>query len=88
MKKILKLNGNEYASHFQFSIIEICEKVSAPKKVSYETPAIYNIKVRCITLDLEELYQISKWGKDEEAFDRLNAIKVDIRNIKKYYDSV
>ena len=37
---------------------------------------------------LEELYQISKWGKDEEAFDRLNAIKVDIRNIKKYYDSV
>ena len=38
--------------------------------------------------NLEELYQISKWGKDEEAFDRLNAIKVDIRNIKKYYDSV
>ena len=38
--------------------------------------------------NLEELYQISKWGKDEEAFDRLNTIKVDIRNIKKYYDSV
>ena len=38
--------------------------------------------------NLEELYQNSKWGKDEEAFDRLNAIKVDIRNIKKYYDSV
>ena len=38
--------------------------------------------------NLEELYQISKWGKDEEAFNRLNAIKVDIRNIKKYYDSV
>ena len=38
--------------------------------------------------NLEELYQISKWGKDEEGFDRLNTIKVDIRNIKKYYDSV
>ena len=38
--------------------------------------------------NLEELYQITKWGKDEEAFDRLNTIKVDIRNIKKYYDSV
>ena len=38
--------------------------------------------------NLEELYQISKWGKDEEAFNRLNTIKVDIRNIKKYYDSV
>jgi len=38
--------------------------------------------------NLEELYQISKWGKDEEAFNRLNAIKVDIRNIKKYYDSI
>jgi len=38
--------------------------------------------------NLEELYQISKWGKDEEAFDRLSTIKVDIRNIKKYYDSV
>ena len=25
--------------------------------------------------NLEELYQISKWGKDEEAFDRLNTIK-------------
>jgi chaperone required for assembly of F1-ATPase len=38
--------------------------------------------------NLEELYQISKWGKDEEAFNRLNAIKIDIKNIKKYYDSV
>lgn len=25
LKQILKLNGNEYASHFQFSIIEICD---------------------------------------------------------------
>ena len=38
--------------------------------------------------NLEELYQISKWGKDEEAFNRLNAIKIDIKNIKKYYDSI
>lgn len=35
---------------------------------------------------LEEIYQANLWGKDEEAFIRLNAISLDIKNVKNYYD--
>ena len=37
---------------------------------------------------LEEIYQSSLWGKDEEAFNRLHGISLDIRNVNKYYGSV
>lgn len=56
------------------SLALVNNKISAKKAFEYS--------------NLEELFQISKWGKDEEAFNRLSTIKVDIRNIKKYYDSV
>ena len=38
--------------------------------------------------NLEEIYQSSLWGKDEEAFTRLKAISLDIKNVKKYYDAI
>ena len=37
---------------------------------------------------LEELYQASIWGKDREAFERLNSIKLDIKCVKDYFDAV
>ena len=37
---------------------------------------------------LEELYQISIWGKDVEALDRLDSIKLDIKCVKDYFDSI
>ncbi len=37
---------------------------------------------------LEELYQASIWGKDDEAFTRLNSIKLDIKCVKDYFDSI
>jgi len=37
---------------------------------------------------LEELYQSSVWGKDEEAFKRLDSIKLDIKCVKDYFDAV
>ena len=77
-KNIFKLSAFYTLSQITKSIIIplalVNNKISAKKAFEYS--------------NLEELYQISKWGKDEEAFDRLNTIKVDIRNIKKYYDSV
>ena len=38
--------------------------------------------------NLEEIYQSSLWGKDEEAFTRLKAISIDIKNVKKYFDAI
>ena len=37
---------------------------------------------------LEELFQASIWGKDEEAYSRLNSIKLDIKLVKYYFDSI
>tara|TARA_B100000686_G_scaffold116504_1_gene123830 strand:- start:17937 stop:18641 length:705 start_codon:yes stop_codon:yes gene_type:complete len=37
---------------------------------------------------LEELYQSSIWGEDEEALERLNSIKLDIKLVKDYFDAV
>jgi len=37
---------------------------------------------------LEELYQSSIWGKDKEAFERLDSIKLDIKCVKDYFDAV
>ena len=37
---------------------------------------------------LEELFQASIWGKDEEAYERLNSIKLDIKCVKYYFDSI
>ena len=75
---IFRLSGIYTLSQITKSIIIslalVNNKISAKKAFEYS--------------NLEELYQISKWGKDEEAFNRLSTIKVDIRNIKKNYDSV
>ena len=38
--------------------------------------------------NLEEIHQSSLWGKDEEAFTRLKAISIDIKNVKKYFDAI
>jgi chaperone required for assembly of F1-ATPase len=38
--------------------------------------------------NLEEIYQSSFWGKDEEAFTRLKAISIDIKNVKKYFEAI
>jgi len=37
---------------------------------------------------LEELYQASLWGKDKEAFDRLDSIKLDIKSVKDYFVAI
>ena len=37
---------------------------------------------------LEELFQASIWGKDKEAYSRLNSIKLDIKLVKYYFDSI
>jgi len=47
-----------------------------------------NVKNAFELSNLEEIYQATFWGKDEEAFTRLKAISVDIKNVKKYYDAL
>ena len=47
-----------------------------------------NVKNAFECSNLDEIYQSSFWGKDEEAFTRLKAISTDIKNVKKYYDAL
>jgi len=84
LKKILK-NKN----YFELSAIGVLVQLTNSIIISL---ALVNDKITAKDAyeisNLEELYQSSFWGKDEEAFTRLKAISLDIKNVKKYFDAI
>jgi len=84
LKVILNKKNN-----FELSAISVLSQLTSSIIISL---ALVNDKINVKNTfelsNLEEIYQSTFWGKDEEAFTRLKAISVDIKNVKKYYDAL
>ena len=84
LKLILSKKNN-----FELSAISVLSQLTNSIIISL---ALVNDKINVKNAfefsNLEEIYQSSFWGKDEEAFTRLQAISTDIKNVKKYYDAL
>jgi len=76
-------------NNFELSAISVLSQLTNSIIISL---ALVNDKINVKNAfefsNLEEIYQSSFWGKDEEAFTRLQAISTDIKNVKKYYDAL
>jgi len=84
LKAILSKKNN-----FELSAISVLSQLTSSIIISL---ALVNDKINVKNAfelsNLEEIYQSTFWGKDEEAFTRLKAISIDIKNVKKYYDTL
>jgi chaperone required for assembly of F1-ATPase len=84
LKEILKSKN-----YFELSAIGVLVQLTNSIIISL---ALVNDKINAKDAyqisNLEEIYQSSFWGKDEEAFTRLKAISIDIKNVKKYFEAI
>ena len=84
LKVILNKKNN-----FELSAISVLSQLTSSIIISLAlVNNKINVKKAFELSNLEEIYQSTFWGKDEEAFTRLKAISVDIKNVKKYYDAL